>query len=271
MLRPALAAASALALLAAAVPAQVEAGTQYVYDSAGRIIQVTYSNGVTINYRYDSAGNRQTITTSRIANRSPIAVNDSAGVSALNSVDIHVRANDSDPDSDPITITGVSGVSGGGSVSILGGGAYARFTAPNNGGTKTFTYSIGDGRGGSASATVDVNVTAVNQPPAANDDSGSVGVGASTAIMVLNNDTDPNGDSLTVTAVGSPTSGWASIAPGSTYVYYTAPNTPGQYSFTYTISDGAGGTSTATVYMDVSSLENPECGGPGQPQCEVGP
>ncbi len=48
----------AAAILAAAPAA---ADVQYVYDSAGRLWKAIYSNGITIEYRYDAAGNRRNI------------------------------------------------------------------------------------------------------------------------------------------------------------------------------------------------------------------
>ncbi|GLK48668.1 hypothetical protein GCM10017620_16410 [Brevundimonas intermedia] len=246
-------------LASVAVPA--EAGTQFTYDSSGRIIQAAYSNGVTIHYIYDSAGNRRQITTTRVANRAPLAVADGAGVTASASVDIQVRSNDSDPDGDALAVTAVSPVTGGGSAAVLGGGAYVRYTAPASGGVKTFTYTVNDGRGGGASAGVTVTVTAVNHDPVAADDTASTTVGASTPIPVTANDSDPDGDSLAVVAVSPATGGSASVGPGGAYVIYTAPDGVGRYSFTYTVSDGHGGSASSSVTIDVSSLEQPPCGG----------
>ena len=139
---------SLLAVFGLSCPAS--AGTKYSYDSAGRLIQAEYASGVTIRYSYDAAGNRRAITTTQLPNRAPVAVNDSASGLTSSAVDIQVRANDSDPDRNPITITSVSAVTGGGAAVIMGGGAYIRFTAPSTTGTKTFTYTISDGKGGAA-------------------------------------------------------------------------------------------------------------------------
>lgn len=251
---PFVSAVSALALLCASAPAN--AGVQYAYDSAGRLIRVQYSNGVTINYSYDAAGNRREITTSRIPNRSPVAHSDTASVNSFAFIDIQVRDNDSDADRDALTITGVSAVSGGGTAQIMGNGAYIRYTAPAGGGVKTFTYTISDGRGGSATATVTIHVNHVNRPPVANVDSTSLMANAGAAVMVLANDSDPDGDALTVTGVSAPNGGSAAVAPGGGYVTYQAPATPGAYSFTYWISDGAGGTASAPVNVTVSAPPN---------------
>ncbi|AYG93959.1 hypothetical protein D8I30_01215 [Brevundimonas naejangsanensis] len=204
---------SALAILSMAVPAQ--AGVQYIYDNAGRLIRVEYSSGVTIRYSYDAAGNRREITTTQLPNRAPIAVDDSVSAVASNTIDIDVRANDSDPDRNPMTITAVSAVSGGGTATIIGGGTLVRYTAPSTTGSKTFTYTLSDGKGGTASATVTVVVNAApNRPPVAVDDSASVIASSVVDILVRANDSDPDGDALTVTAVsavsgGGPRPSWA--------------------------------------------------------------
>ncbi len=259
------AAFAALALAASPTPSLAE--TQYVYDSAGRLIKVTYSNGVSIEYRYDASGNRQVITTDRVANRAPVAVANSGSVLASGTIDISVLSNDSDPDRDPLTITLISSVTGGGTATLLTSPQRIRFVAPASAGNKSFTYTITDGQGHTATATVTVTVTSTNQPPVANADDASATPYSSTSIMVLSNDTDPNNNTLTVTAVGAPTGGSVSIGSGGAYVVYTSPGSPGTYTFGYTISDGAGGTASSTVTVYVESLEGcvPQ---PGQ-MCEV--
>src|SRR5690606_20189388 len=65
-------------------------------------------------------------------------------------------------------------------------------------------------------------------------------------IDVLANDFDPEGDPLTIISVGTPATGTAVIAGNE--ILYTAGSTfPGNDAFTYTISDGNGGTASATV------------------------
>lgn len=263
--------ASCLIAMAAGVavsaPAPVHAGVQYVYDSAGRLIKAIYSNGITIEYRYDAAGNRTQIVTTNAPNTAPVANNDSSSVGAGASVDIMVRTNDTDPEGNILTVTSVSSPSDGGSVSIQGGGTHVLFTAPASGGTKTFTYTISDRAGGTASATVTVTVSSTNTPPVAVDDDASASVGTAQAIFVRTNDTDANGHNLTITSVSTPTGGSVSIASGGSYVIYTAPTSAGFYSFNYTVSDGNGGTDTATVSIEVTSGEGPSC--PSGQYCEI--
>jgi len=260
-------AAAFAALVLAASPTLSFADVAYVYDSAGRLIKVTYSNGVSISYRYDASGNRQVITTEQAPNQPPVAGDNSATVAASGTVDIPVLANDSDPDGDTLTITAVSAPTAG-TATILTGPARIRYVATATAGTRTFTYTISDGHAhtDTATVTVTVTVTSSNQPPVANPDDAFVTPSSSTSIMVRSNDTDPNGNPLTVTAVGAPTGGSASIGAGGGYVVYTSPFNAGTYTFTYTISDGAGGTASSTVTVYVEALEGcvPP---PGQEMC----
>lgn len=235
-------------------PGLAAAEVQYVYDSAGRLVQLTYSNGVTIQYRYDAAGNRQEIVTTSNVNQPPSAKNDSASVIITNPVTIQVLANDSDPNGDTLTVTSVSAMSGGGVATIQGGGTTVMYEAVGGVGVKTFTYTISDGRGGTSSATVTVTVTGFpNFAPEAIDDTATVSANGSVVIPVLNNDSDSNNDTLTVISVsGVSGGGSASVSGGGTTVTYTAPSTAGPKTFTYTISDGHGGTASATVTVDVT-------------------
>lgn len=263
--RKVLAAGLGALLMAASTPAF--AGVQYIYDSSGRLIKAIYSNGVTIEYRYDAAGNRTQIVTTNAPNSPPVAVNDAGSVNASTAVDIMVRANDSDADGNSLTVTGVGAPTGGGSVSIQGSGTHVRYTAPSTSGSKTFTYTISDGAGGTATATVTVTVSSVNQPPVAVDDAAGANISTSQSIFVLANDTDANGNALTVTGVSGITGGSVSIPGGGAYVVYTAPMTPGTYSFNYTVSDGNGGTDVGAVTVEVSSGE--QCDPNSNEQCEI--
>ena len=97
---------------------------------------------------------------------------------------------------------------------------------------------------------------AVNDTRTFNEDSGA------NAVNPLSNDTDANpGDTLTVTAVSDPPHGTATITGGGANVSYTPDaNYNGADSFTYTISDGHGGTDTATVSITVTSVNDAPAG-----------
>ena len=190
----------------------------------------------------------------------PIAVDDNVTVNedSTNNV-INVLANDSDPDGDTLTVIMV-GTPTHGDVTI-GPGGVAYTPDPNYVGPDSFTYTIDDGTGRTATATVHITVANVNDNPVANDDTATVNEDtANNVINVLANDTDPEGDMLTVTAVTQPANGTVSIGIGGANVLYTPnPDFAGTDTFTYTVDDGNGGTDTATVTVTVTNVnEEPD-------------
>ena len=97
-----------------------------------------------------------------------------------------------------------------------------------------------------------------NQAPTAINDSGlSVAQNTATTIAtssLLVNDTDPDGDPLTVTSVSGATNGIVSLnSQAATVTFTPTSGYTGAAGFTYTISDGRGGTSSANVALTVSA------------------
>ncbi|MFW5815421.1 MAG: Ig-like domain-containing protein [Wenzhouxiangella sp.] len=91
-----------------------------------------------------------------------------------------------------------------------------------------------------------------NQPPQASDSSFSVEQDSTdNRLDVLANDSDPDGDALTIVEVSSPGNGEAEIS-GDAVVYTPAADFFGTDQFTYTVDDGFGGQATATVTVTVN-------------------
>jgi Bacterial Ig domain len=200
----------------------------------------------------NSCGVVATASVTVTVNHPPTASNDSAQVTAGQSVSIPVLANDGDPDGDPITIIGVSNVSGG-TASFTG--TDVTFTANKGAPSGSFSYTISDHvlGGLTASASVAVTIVAANNPPKAKDDNASTLVGVTiNSIDVLSNDSDPDGDTLTITSVGATTGGGSVSLNGST-ISFTPGASAVNDSFSYTISDGKGGTDTAVVRVKVTT------------------
>lgn len=105
-------------------------------------------------------------------------------------------------------------------------------------------------------------VPPTNEPaaPVAADDFAQATTGSTVTIPVLANDTDANGDALTVTNLTQPSSGSAAVSDGDTTVAFTAPGTAGTYTFTYTASDGALTSEVATVSVTVTEPAPPPLG-----------
>lgn len=90
-----------------------------------------------------------------------------------------------------------------------------------------------------------------NDPPVARDDSATVIGGSPSTISVLANDSDPNGNSLSIQAVTQPANGTTTINAGTAITYTPTAGFYGSDRFSYTISDGQGGSATATVDVTV--------------------
>ncbi len=102
----------------------------------------------------------------------------------------------------------------------------------------------------------------LNKPPVAQDDSTTVEMNSTdNTIDVLANDSDPDGDALSVTAVSMPAHGGAA-STGSGVAYTPAADYVGPDSFTYTVSDGRGGSATATVHITVVTPNHAPIAGP---------
>ena len=176
----------------------------------------------------------------------PVAINDSATTPSASPVAIDVLANDLDDNGDPLTVTAVTQPASG--VAVNNGDGTVTYT-PGAGftGTDTFTYSITDG---SATATATVTVTVANAPPVAVDDAATTPPSTPVVIGVLANDSDLNGDLLTVLTVTAPAHGSVVANTDRTLTYTPAAGFTGTDTFTYTITDGTD-TATATVTITV--------------------
>ncbi len=197
-------------------------------------------------------------------NNPPIANNDSLTVQEDSSaIFVDVLNNDtSDPDvGETLTVIGVTQGTGGGSVTIPDGTGVSYTPAADFSGTETFSYTISDGNGGTDVATVTVTVNGTQDPPTANNDSLIVQEDSSgTFVDVLANDTAlPDlGETLTIANVTQGTSGGTVSIVGGTGLSYTpAADFFGTESFSYTISDGNGGTDVATVTVIVNGTQDP--------------
>ena len=103
-----------------------------------------------------------------------------------------------------------------------------------------------------------ITTPASNHAPVAQADTASTPAGTPVTINVLANDSDPDGNPLTITAATQGTHGTVTTN-GTTVTYTPAATFAGTDNFSYTISDGKGGTATApvTVTVTVTSVNHP--------------
>ncbi len=94
-------------------------------------------------------------------------------------------------------------------------------------------------------------------PPLAVDDTATTAEDTPVNIDVLANDSDVDGDTLSVTSVTTPTNGTAVIETDNTVTYTPDANFNGADSFDYTADDSNGGTDTATVTLTINAVNDP--------------
>lgn len=109
-----------------------------------------------------------------------------------------------------------------------------------------------------------------NQPPVAVDDEFFTPVNTPLTVRledVLANDSDPDGDSLTIvqSVPNTPLNGTGTVNPDGGLTYTPAPDFVGTISGTYTISDGRGGTASATIRLTVGEAVTPPAVAVNQP------
>ena len=187
-------------------------------------------------------------------NDPPVAADDSyatAEDTPLTIIVPGVLGNDTDADGDPLTAVNVSDPAHG-SLTLNSDGSFTYIPAANWNGPDSFTYRANDGLANSNTATVSLTINSVNDAPVAVDDTAQTIEGVAVTVSVLANDSDVDADTLSVSAVSTPGHGTAVISDGATTVIYTpGSGYSGPDSFTYTVTDGQGGTATATVSVTV--------------------
>ncbi|MBO0222460.1 tandem-95 repeat protein, partial [Vibrio parahaemolyticus] len=141
-----------------------------------------------------------------------------------------------------------------GTVSVNPDGSVTYTPNDNYHGTDSFTYIVTSG-GVSESTTVSVDVTPVNDAPVAKDDIATTQEDTAVTIDVLPNDTDVDGDKLSIQSASVPEAqGKVEIVDGK-LVFTPAENFNGDAEITYTVTDGAL-TDQATVKVTVNAVND---------------
>ncbi|WP_367066640.1 tandem-95 repeat protein [Oryzisolibacter sp. LB2S] len=141
-----------------------------------------------------------------------------------------------------------------GRLEIAAGGTMTFVPAPNYNGPVHFDYEVADADGDTASASVDITVTPVNDAPTVPDYSATTPEDTTISGTVVGSDVD--GDSLTYTAGTPPSHGTVVVNPDGTYTYTPNADWNGTDSFTVIVDDGQGGTTTSTVTIEVTPVND---------------
>jgi subtilisin family serine protease len=186
----------------------------------------------------------------------PVATDDALTVPEDGSGAVVVLANDSDPDGETLSILSTTDPAHG-SASVQPDDTILYTPDPDHAGTDTFDYTIENESGRRATGSVTVTITPINDDPVAANDSATTLIDSAAIIDVLANDSDVDGDTLAVSGVGTPADGTAVIEADGSITYTPEAGFSGADSFDYQISDGVGGSASATVTVAVVAADGP--------------
>ena len=218
----------------------------------------------------DLLGTAESVTsavTSMVANinDAPIAVNDSLTATEDTAV-IYTAAqllgNDTDADGNPLTIASV--LAGSNGAVVLNHDGTVTFTpSANFNGVANFTYVATDGTAHSNSATVTVNVATVNDVPVAVNETLIATEDTAityTAAQLLANDTDADGNPLTIASVLAGSNGAVVLNQDGTVTFTPTANFNGVANFSYITTDGTAQSNSTTVTVTVAAANDSPTG-----------
>ncbi len=170
-----------------------------------------------------------------------------------------------DPDGDALTYAKGTDPQHG-TVFVNEDGTWTYTPAKDYNGSDIFTVTVSDGHGGTATATIDIGINPVNDPPKI-DDPGNPNLNPDTGHYNLTTDedkpvsgqvkaTDPDGDALTYAKGTDPQHGTVTVNEDGTWTYTPAKDYNGSDTFTVTVSDGHGGTTTATIDIGIAPVND---------------
>jgi VCBS repeat-containing protein len=258
-------------------------GASLIYTVGNAFLNLQPGETATETFSYtiqDSAGVQSTATVTVVIaadNAAPVAVADvDTATENGGPVTIDVLANDLDQDAGQgksvhsLTNTGLQGtvaIAPGGTGIIYRVGQAFQLLRAGETATEQFTYTMVDALGAQSATTVTVTVTGVNDVPVAVADSAAASEDSAPVLLnVLNNDRDADaGDTKRVLSLNTTgLRGTATIAEDGQGVIYSVGNVfqslrAGQTAterFSYTVQDGSGAVSTATVTVIVTGAND---------------
>lgn len=187
-------------------------------------------------------------------NQAPVTRTVVARVIAGDTVRVRIPVEGMDPDGDSVQVIGQETGPSKGAV-IETGVDYIDYQAGSYAaGTDVFRYTVVDALGARSSGTIRIGISPRlegGRNPVANDDQVLIRPGFTVLVPVLDNDTDPDGSALTVTAVEPNDPGMTAEVVDGQFVRVVPPSVPGQYGLVYTIENALAGTSQAFITITV--------------------
>lgn len=252
-------------------------GNNVTFDPGADFQNLGAGESETVTFTYTTAtGVTETVTVTVNGVDDPTVTQPDSAITTEDSpVTIDVLVNDSDPDAsdNPLTIGSFTqpakgSITSNGTSIVFDPGSDFQDLATGESETVTFTYTTDTG----VTETVTITVNGADDLPLALDDSGSTNQNTVVNLDVLGNDSDPDGDVLSVASINGnsgggtillPSGALLTLLPNGTVNY----NPNGVYThldagesatdtFTYVVSDGNGGTDTAEVTVTINGVED---------------
>ena len=237
-------------------------GGQAVLDGNGNVV-VTKSAGGDGNVSFDYRVSDGHGGTSQASFGISLVHNDAPVISSTQLASVvedrvasgRVTATDADHDTLIFRVKTGAGPSKG-AVNIKDDGTFTYTPKANANGSDSFTVTVSDGLTDPVEHRFNLSIAAVNDAPVARVDKGFV-VKAGQAVKIaaatlLNNDTDIDGDHLSLTAVSLAKGGVVTKAADGSVTFKAHAGYSGLASFNYTVSDGHGGLASSTVTLQVT-------------------
>ena len=203
----------------------------------------------------DGEVNGRIVDPSRLAivisdNTPPVANEDSLSVNTGDSGILNVLDNDTDADGDSLILVSASAYVG---AVIIENNTLVYMAPEDFSGTDTVLYSISDGNSGVSSTTAVVQAN-VNNVPVAQNDTAETDNETAITIDVLANDSDADGDVLTITTAESD-KGAVQVVDNK-LVFTPQPNDLGLATVNYRIEDSKGSVDEAIVFVTIIARAN---------------
>lgn len=185
-------------------------------------------------------------------NADPVAVDDTLVVAEDGFGSLDPALNDADADLDPVTTTAIASQAANGNAVLNPDGTVTYTPNADFFGNDSFEVQVSDGRGGFDTSTVAVTVTPVDDDPVANDDTAVTEVNTAVVIDLLANDTDADGEALSVENIDNIFGGTVLDNGDGTVLFTPDLDFSGTAGFTYDASDGDGPVDGASVTVEVT-------------------
>ncbi|WP_372490092.1 Ig-like domain-containing protein [Chitinophaga sedimenti] len=196
-------------------------------------------------------------------NDAPVAVDDNYTLNEDAPITVNapgVLSNDSDVDGDPLTVAVVAGPQHG-TLTLNANGSFTYTPAANYNGTDQFTYRVCDNGAPQRCDTglVTFTINPVNDAPVAGDDTYTIAEDGTLTVAapgVLTNDSDVDGNPLTVSVLANPAHGTLTLNSNGSFVYTPAANYNGPDAYSYRVCDNAGACDTGLVSFTVTAVND---------------